>query len=149
MASNPEIRASDADRDRVAGSLQEHCAQGRITVEELHERLDAVYQARTLGQLEEITHDLPEEDLYTLPVPAAQKAPSSSSPVKASSSSPALPGGRDLRTAWATWGVVSGINVGIWMVLAVTGTLVYPWWLWVAGPWGLALLLGTVLRNRG
>ncbi|MFC9977744.1 DUF1707 domain-containing protein [Spirillospora sp. NPDC127200] len=151
MASNPEIRASDADRDRVAGSLQEHCAQGRITVEELHERLDAVYQARTLGQLEEITHDLPEEDLYTLPVPATQKSPASSSPVKSSSSSSSLslPGGRDLRTAWATWGVVSGINVGIWLILAVTGTLVYPWWLWVAGPWGLALLLGTVLRNRG
>ena len=31
MALNPEMRASDADRDRVAAALREHCAQGRIT----------------------------------------------------------------------------------------------------------------------
>ncbi|WP_067487197.1 DUF1707 SHOCT-like domain-containing protein [Actinomadura hibisca] len=148
MASNPEIRASDADRDRVAGNLQEHCAQGRITVDELHERLDAVYQARTLGQLEEITHDLPEEDLYTLPVPATQKSSSSSVAQLKEPGSLAKVGGQDLRAAWITWGVVGGINVGIWLILAVTGTVVYPWWLWVAGPWGLALILRTLLGNR-
>lgn len=72
MAPNPDIRASDADRDRVAASLREHCALGRITMDELQERLESVYAARTLGQLQEVTSDLPEEDLYQLPVPASQ-----------------------------------------------------------------------------
>ena len=81
MAPNPDIRASDADRDRVAASLREHCAEGRITMDELDERLESVYGAKTLGQLQEITSDLPEEDLYQLPVPASQ-AKSTASPAK-------------------------------------------------------------------
>ncbi len=49
MAPNPDVRASDADRDRVAASLREHCALGRITMDELQERLDSVYEAKTSG----------------------------------------------------------------------------------------------------
>jgi hypothetical protein len=55
----PELRASDADRDRVAVALREHCAQGRLTLEELAGRLDRTYSARTLGELEALTTDLP------------------------------------------------------------------------------------------
>jgi hypothetical protein len=55
----PEVRASDADRDRVATQLREHLTDGRLTLDELSERLDAAYRARTVGELEEITRDLP------------------------------------------------------------------------------------------
>jgi hypothetical protein len=54
----------------VAEALREHCAQGRITMQELDERLDAVYRAKTLGDLQDVLADLPEDDLYQLPVPA-------------------------------------------------------------------------------
>jgi hypothetical protein len=52
-------RASDADRDRFAAQLQEQFANGRLTPEELEERLERVYQARTLVELYAVTSDLP------------------------------------------------------------------------------------------
>jgi hypothetical protein len=64
---DPRIRASDADRDRVASLLREHHAAGRLTAEEFHERLEAAYAAKTLGQLDELLADLPAIDLYELP----------------------------------------------------------------------------------
>jgi hypothetical protein len=55
----PEMRASDADRDRVAELLRDAAGDGRLTLEELQERLNAVYSARTYAELEPITRDLP------------------------------------------------------------------------------------------
>ncbi|MFB4291655.1 DUF1707 domain-containing protein [Nonomuraea sp. ATR24] len=53
-----ELRASDADRERIAQVLQEAHADGRITLEELEERLTTLYAARTLGELAQLTADL-------------------------------------------------------------------------------------------
>jgi DUF1707 SHOCT-like domain/Cell wall-active antibiotics response LiaF, C-terminal len=53
------MRASDADRERVANVLREAAGDGRLTMDELDERLDAVYAAKTYAELEPITHDLP------------------------------------------------------------------------------------------
>jgi hypothetical protein len=53
------MRVSDADRDRVADVLREAVGQGRITFEELDERLGLVYSARTYADLETVTRDLP------------------------------------------------------------------------------------------
>ncbi|WP_067822824.1 DUF1707 SHOCT-like domain-containing protein [Actinomadura kijaniata] len=144
MAPNPDIRASDADRDRVASALREHCAQGRITIDELNERLESVYAARTLGELEAVTADLPEEDLYQLPVPAAQKTTGGLPAPRSGAGALERFGGRG---AWATWAAVSGINLAIWAILLVAVGPVYPWWIWVAGPWGAALLIGSLLGS--
>ncbi|RNL78021.1 DUF1707 SHOCT-like domain-containing protein [Halostreptopolyspora alba] len=54
------IRASDADRDRVADRLREALAQGRLDQVEYEERLDSVYRAKTVGELAPVTHDLPD-----------------------------------------------------------------------------------------
>jgi hypothetical protein len=54
-----ELRASDADRERVAKVLHDAMAEGRLTLAELDERLQAVYQSKTLGDLEPLTADLP------------------------------------------------------------------------------------------
>lgn len=53
------MRASDADRDRVADQLREALAEGRLTAEEHAERLDSVYRAKTYAELAPIVHDLP------------------------------------------------------------------------------------------
>ncbi|GLY82697.1 hypothetical protein Airi02_006280 [Actinoallomurus iriomotensis] len=53
------MRASDADRDRVAEQLREALAEGRLTAEEHAERLDAVYEAKTYAELAPIVEDLP------------------------------------------------------------------------------------------
>lgn len=53
------IRASDADRDRIADILREAMAEGRLTADEHAERVDAVYRAKTVGELEPLVRDLP------------------------------------------------------------------------------------------
>ena len=54
-----ELRASNVDRERVAKILHDAMAEGRLTVSELEERLDKVYAAKTFGELEPLTRDLP------------------------------------------------------------------------------------------
>ncbi|OEU85456.1 hypothetical protein DB35_14730 [Streptomyces abyssalis] len=53
------VRASDADRDRIADILREALAEGRLDAEEHAERIDAVYGAKTMGELEPLVRDLP------------------------------------------------------------------------------------------
>jgi hypothetical protein len=53
------VRASDADRDQLAGELRDHAVAGRIDTEELEQRLQSTYAARTLGELGELRRDLP------------------------------------------------------------------------------------------
>jgi hypothetical protein len=55
----PDIRASHADRDQVVEILREAAGEGRLTVEELDERVEAALSARTVGELAGLTRDLP------------------------------------------------------------------------------------------
>ncbi|ANS65518.1 hypothetical protein SLINC_3294 [Streptomyces lincolnensis] len=68
----PELRASDADRERVAEVLRDAMAEGRLDMEEFAERLDATYKARTYGELAPITRDLPD---HAAPKVSMTKAP--------------------------------------------------------------------------
>lgn len=141
MARNPDMRASDNDRDRVAAALREHHAQGRLDVDEFKDRIEQAYSAKTLGELDTLMRDLPEQDLYQLPVPAEHRAVNQ----------PPITMGRKVgrvawKGVWATWAAVSLINVVIWLLVSVTtGHFIYPWWVWVAGPWGAVLLAGQFM----
>ena len=53
------LRIGDAERDAAAADLGEHYAAGRLTLDELNERLDAVFSSKTFGQLTRIMADLP------------------------------------------------------------------------------------------
>lgn len=55
----PELRASDADRERVVDRLRDAVAEGRLDMDEFEERLDAAYRSRTYAELEPLTRDLP------------------------------------------------------------------------------------------
>jgi hypothetical protein len=55
----PDLRVSDADRERVAERLRDAAGEGRITLEELDERVERAYDARTGAELTELTADLP------------------------------------------------------------------------------------------
>jgi hypothetical protein len=80
MSSSPAVpeprnlRASDADRERVASVLREAAGDGRLTMDELDERLDAVYAAKTYAELEPITHDLPATGAAYVPAPSTVPA---------------------------------------------------------------------------
>jgi hypothetical protein len=56
---NRSVRASDADRERVAAKLREHAVSGRLTMAELDERSGKAFSARTLDQLDAVLADLP------------------------------------------------------------------------------------------
>lgn len=53
-----EVRVSDADRERVVDLLREHAGAGRLDIEELSERIDRAYAARTAAELRELVSDL-------------------------------------------------------------------------------------------
>jgi hypothetical protein len=136
MASDPRIRASDADRDRTAALLREHHAAGRLTADEFQERLDKVYKAKTLGELDDLLADLPAIDLYKLPDASLDRGR------RGGSGPPPLPWMMTrLTPAWraalGSWLSVSLIAFFVWLLSGHPANL---WFLWVAGPYGLILL---------
>ncbi|MFE6826159.1 DUF1707 domain-containing protein [Streptomyces sp. NPDC057690] len=70
----PDLRASDADRERVAEVLRDALAEGRLDMTEFEERLEETYKARTYGELAPITRDLPVAGV-TPPVVSLHKEP--------------------------------------------------------------------------
>jgi hypothetical protein len=142
MANDSRIRASDADRDRIAAALREHLAAGRLTTEEFEERLDKAYAAKTLGEFGDLMADLPETDLEQLPGASLDRV----------ADGRPLPGRRSggliearqgrfspaWRAAWGSWLGISLLFFVIWLVSGASGGL---WFLWVPALLG-ALLLG-------
>ena len=59
MATGYNLRVGDADREAIAAQLREHYADGRLTLEELNERLDQTFAARTRADLNVVMRDLP------------------------------------------------------------------------------------------
>jgi hypothetical protein len=59
MASGFEMRVSDAEREATAAELREHYASGRLTLDELNERVDKALAAKTRGDLDALMRDLP------------------------------------------------------------------------------------------
>lgn len=62
---NREVRLSDADRERVIGWLNTALGEGRLTLPEFEQRVDAVLQAKTYGDVDPYLADLP----ITMPAP--------------------------------------------------------------------------------
>ena len=53
------MRVGDADREAIAAQLREHYADGRLTLDELNERLDHTFAAKTTADLDAVMRDLP------------------------------------------------------------------------------------------
>jgi Domain of unknown function (DUF1707) len=70
-----ELRASYDDRDRVVELLRVSAGDGRLTAEELDERLELAMTARTYGELARLVSDLPAEGSVAIPAtaPAAKE----------------------------------------------------------------------------
>ena len=71
-----QLRISDQDRHQVAEVLREAEGEGRIDLDELDQRLDATYAARTYADLVPITLDLPATPPTHLPSRPAAPTPS-------------------------------------------------------------------------
>ncbi len=119
--SDPGLLAADADRERVTERLRGAAAEGRLTAEELEARVGSALAARTQGELEPLTADLP------APAPAPTAA------------SPRIDGERAAFLATAV------LLLGIW---ALTGAG-YFWPIWPILGWGVFVLGPARLKRRG
>ena len=124
------LRASDADRERVAEALRRHHVDGRIDTDELQERLERCYAARTGGDLAALLADLPGE---APPRPPYARAGHARWPLAAAVVVVLL--------AFATVGAVAHGHPGPFPFLAVLLLLKLAW----GGPWRR----GTAWGARG
>ena len=69
MSTGPDLRIGDAEREAAATHLREHYSQGRLSLDEFNQRLDAVFAAKTQRQLESLTADLPRSAAPSAPLP--------------------------------------------------------------------------------
>jgi hypothetical protein len=59
---DPNLRAADTDRERIAERLRTSHSEGRLNTAELQDRIELCYQAKTLGELSALVRDLPRQD---------------------------------------------------------------------------------------
>src|SRR5919112_1769812 len=68
----PDLRASDAERDRVAEILRDALAEGRLDMEEFDERLEAAYKGRPYAELAPLTRRRPAPSHRLFPSPSSR-----------------------------------------------------------------------------
>jgi hypothetical protein len=146
MDDHENMRASDADRQETVERLRTALDDGRLKLEEYLERMGHAYEAVTYGDLGPLTADLPKTRSVAKPSQPAPPAPAHAAPaparpaeVERSGWFAGLP--KPLKVAWTAWTIAVSVNVVVWVLVCITATsLIYPWPLWVAGPWGAVLL---------
>jgi hypothetical protein len=143
MTVAPDMRAGDGDRDRTIGQLREAFAQGRLTSDEFDQRMTHANSARTYGELAELVKDLPVEPVTAVPAATVPARVGQAVPAEVEEDD------HGIRNGWAAWlGVSVMVNViyfASWMTSG--GSATYYWPIWVMGPWGAAMLIGTFSKR--
>ena len=120
MATGFNVRVGDADREATAAELREHYASGRLTLEELNERLDQAFAAKTRADLNTVMRDLPSAGRAAAGAPLAS---SGVGPGSAGSGGSARSGASS--GGWAGWGQATGAAAVfmslLWGLLVVAG----------------------------
>jgi hypothetical protein len=145
------MRAADADREQFAARLRQALDEGRLSLDELDERLRDVYAARTFGDLDQLVADLPtvayERSQLAQVSPTGLPQPV---PPSRHQENPKLPAWLSL--SWRAWLVAVSINLVIWFLVSLsTADPAYFWPMWVAGPWAganIALMILFPPRRR-
>jgi N-acyl-D-aspartate/D-glutamate deacylase len=152
-----QFRASDADRKIVADRLRQALDEGRLTLSEYDERVGVAYAATTYADLNTLLRDLPTQGGVLEIRPMA----STPTPVVAEvADAPPRPKKRRrmplaLSILWTVWGGVVGLNLVVWMAVAITTPGSHYFWpIWVALPTGALLTAATIgvqaiRRGRG
>ena len=126
-----DLRVSDAERQAVAERLRVAQSVGQLDIHEFDERVQSVWAARTRGELERVTADLP------VPPPAAA-APGRRTARRVFSDDG---GGITMRILSIIWLASLAVNVVVWgLVSATNDEVIYPWPIWLA-PAGVVLLV--------
>jgi hypothetical protein len=126
MPEDALLRSSDLERDQALAALSDHFAQGRLSLDELNQRVDQALSATTRAGLAATLADLP-----------------------VTASTPSRPpttdrGRRQPDPRWSSWVATAAICLTIWLVTSLaSGSVLYFWPVWVVGPWGVALAART------
>ena len=132
MVDQLTMRASDRDRQQVVDRLRRALEDGRLTMDEYVDRMEAAYKAATYGDLVPLCADLPASTPQTA---AAAAPPAVVSRVGYLAGLPTV-----LKILWTMWLTAVSVNVVVWALVSGTGGhLAYPWPVWVAGPYGAVL----------
>ena len=111
-------RASHADREQVVGALKAAFVQGRLTADELDERVGQALAARTYAELAALTTDLPAD-----PAPARQPAPATQpAPDRQSAPARRLQNPAARRAVKAGAGAIGVAVIALGVVIAVAGS---------------------------
>jgi hypothetical protein len=125
-----DMRAGDGDRQTVADKLKSALDDGRLDLHEYDERLQKTYAAKTFGELDPLTADLP----GVIPASKARLAPTP--PASAAAGQPAeSPERHDPRNWLGGYGGVIAVCVLIWGISSLSsGHLNYFWPIWMFIP---------------
>ncbi len=140
-----ELRASDADRERVAEILRQHCTAGRLDLDEYSERLSRALRARTLPELLSVTSDLPHPDAVVPTTPPHRRRPGGRALERRASWGPVPTG----TAAWAGFAIaIAALVVSVYGPLAWA---IWVFWLFVAVfvAAGVSLALRRLLGGPG
>lgn len=143
MDDRQKMRASDADRQQVIERLRAALDEGRLKMDEYIDRMGRASEAVTYGDLAPLYADLPQSGAVARPDPRppAPAAPQPTPPAVTTRGGMPTP----LKVLWTIWGAIVSVNLVVWVLAsATTSHLIYPWPLWVAGPWGAVLLAVSV-----
>lgn len=137
MDDRQKMRASDHDRQEVVDRLGDALEDGRLKMDEYIDRTALAYQAVTHGDLAPLYADLPAAGSKT----GREAAPPAWAPPARSPRRGVLAGlPAALKVLWMIWLTAVSVNAVVWALVSGTAAhLVYPWPLWVAGPYGAAL----------
>lgn len=121
-----DMRVGDTERERALATLGRHVGDGRLDLAEYTGRSERVTLARTRSELAAVLADLPR-----LPDPERER--------------------RVRRTVtaatWGPWAFTGVLCLLIWAAVALGGGGAYFWPIWVIGPWGALLVLGTLVAG--
>lgn len=128
-------RASDQDRERAVRDLTKHCGDGRLTLDELEDRVAEAYAAATKADLEHALRELPRANVAVPSAPRPDRVKHSAAPVRMSANKGAEIA---LKVHLAVYLAVMAFLVLIWFLTSPFG---YFWPIWPGMSWGLAVAI--------
>jgi hypothetical protein len=131
-----ELRVSDVERRAVQDRLHRAVGSGQLDLHEFDERVQAVWAARTRGELDRVTRDLPEPPPPPPPAPRHRVFSASA-------------GGTTMRVLATVWASVLAVNLVVWTLVSLgNGGAVYPWFIWLAPSGAVLAVLYAVGIGR-
>jgi hypothetical protein len=127
-----ELRAADVDRRRVVDQLERHYVDGRLTSDELSDRMSRAMAARTYGELDTLLHDLPPSS--TPPESDPAEADEQIGPWRHT----------DFRAHALSYLMVMTLLVAIWLLTTPGG---YFWPIWPMLGWGIGVAWHALARG--